>query len=155
MRADIPGPPFALRARVYFEDTDAGGIVYYVNYLKFMERARTELVRSFGFDQTVLQRENIIIVVHSVAVRYHAPARLDDELVIDATVSQLKRASVRFAQRIHRADGTLLCEGEVLVACVSGDRYKPRPIPAALAEAFAATRQEIRDTEQGVVDSAS
>ncbi|SDS72092.1 4-hydroxybenzoyl-CoA thioesterase [Halopseudomonas xinjiangensis] len=155
MRADSPGPPFALRARVYFEDTDAGGIVYYVNYLKFMERARTELVRSLGFDQSVLQRENIIFVVHSVAARYHAPARLDDELVISAAVSALKRASVRFAQRIHRADGTLLCEGEVLVACVSGDRYKPRPIPAALAEAFAANGQETRKTEQGVVDSAS
>ena len=72
MRADNLGPPFVLRARVYFEDTDAGGIVYYVNYLKFMERARTELVRHLGFDQSVLQRDNIIFVVHSVAARYHA-----------------------------------------------------------------------------------
>lgn len=155
MRADSPGPPFALRARVYFEDTDAGGIVYYVNYLKFMERARTELVRFLGFDQSVLQRENIIFVVHSVSARYHAPARLDDELVVSAAVSELKRASIRFVQQIRRGDGTLLCEGEVLVACVSGDRYKPRTIPAALAEAFAASRQEKRDPEQGVVDSAS
>lgn len=139
MRAEKQGLPFALTARVYFEDTDAGGIVYYVNYLKFMERARTELVRSLGFDQSVLQRENIIFVVHSVAARYHAPAQLDDELVVTAAVLKLKRASVRFTQRVTRADGQLLCEGEVLVACVSGDRYRPRAIPAALVEAFAST----------------
>ncbi|EZQ19072.1 tol-pal system-associated acyl-CoA thioesterase [Pseudomonas sp. G11-1] len=146
-----PGQPFELRARVYFEDTDAGGIVYYVNYLKFMERARTELVRSLGFDQSALQRENIIFVVHSVAARYHAPACLDDELVISAAVLELKRASVRFAQQVRRADGKLLCEGEVLVACVSADRYKPRMIPAALGAAFG-TRQS---SQEGEVDSAT
>ncbi|HDZ56264.1 MAG TPA: tol-pal system-associated acyl-CoA thioesterase [Pseudomonas xinjiangensis] len=155
MRADSPGPPFALRARVYFEDTDAGGIVYYVNYLKFMERARTEMVRSFGFDQSVLQRENIIFVVHSVAARYHAPARLDDELVITTEVLELKRASVRFRQRVKRLDGVLLCEGEVLVACVSADRYKPRIIPVALGEAFRAARAEPCTAERGEAKSAS
>lgn len=127
-----------LRARVYFEDTDAGGIVYYVNYLKFMERARTEWVRSLGFDQSVLQGENIIFVVHSVAARYHAPARLDDELVVGVDVLELKRASIRFHQRVTHVDGVLLCEGEVLVACVSADQYKPRAIPAALSDAFRA-----------------
>lgn len=155
MPADIPGQPFALKARVYFEDTDAGGIVYYVNYLKFMERARTELVRSLGFDQSVLQRENIIFVVHSVSARYHAPARLDDELVVSAAVLELKRASVRFAQQVRRADGVLLCEGEVLVACVSADRYKPRIIPAALSSAFALMQGRQEKQEQGVAKSAS
>ncbi|PCC99904.1 tol-pal system-associated acyl-CoA thioesterase [Halopseudomonas pelagia] len=140
MRADNSGPPFALRARVYFEDTDAGGIVYYVNYLKFMERARTELVRSLGFDQSVLQVENIIFVVHSVAARYHAPARLDDELVVGVEVLELRRASIRFRQLITHVDGKLLCEGEVLVACVSADQYKPRAIPAALSDAFRAAQ---------------
>lgn len=155
MRADNPGPPFALRARVYFEDTDAGGIVYYVNYLKFMERARTELVRSLGFDQSALQGENIIFVVHSVAVRYHAPARLDDELVVGVDVLELKRASVRFRQQIVRADGVLLCEGEVLVACVSADQYKPRAIPAALSEAFRAAQSGSSQIDQGDATRAS
>ncbi|WP_185266916.1 tol-pal system-associated acyl-CoA thioesterase [Halopseudomonas xiamenensis] len=155
MPADIPGQPFALKARVYFEDTDAGGIVYYVNYLKFMERARTELVRSLGFDQSALQRENIIFVVHSVSARYHAPARLDDELVVSAAVLELKRASVRFAQQVRRADGVLLCEGEVLVACVSADRYKPRIIPADLSSAFALMQGRQEKQEQGVAKSAS
>lgn len=155
MRSDISGQPFELKARVYFEDTDAGGIVYYVNYLKFMERARTEMVRSLGFDQSALQRENIIFVVHSVSARYHAPARLDDELVVSAAVLELKRASIRFAQQVRRADGTLLCEGEVLVACVSADRYKPRIIPAALSEAFNTMRSNQVKDEQGVAKSAS
>ena len=136
MRVERPGPPFVLKARVYFEDTDAGGIVYYVNYLKFMERARTELVRTLGFDQSALQRENVIFVVHSVTARYHAPARLDDELVVSAAVLETKRASIRFRQQVKRADGELLCEGEVLVACVSADRYRPRVIPETMRDAF-------------------
>lgn len=155
MRADNPGPPFVLRARVYFEDTDAGGIVYYVNYLKFMERARTELVRSLGFDQSVLQRDNIIFVVHSVAARYHAPALLDDELDITAEVFELKRASVKFRQQVKRTDGRLLCEGEVTVACVSADRYRPRMIPDALREAFMAVRAEPQTAERGEAESGS
>ncbi len=155
MRADSQGRPFALGARVYFEDTDAGGIVYYVNYLKFMERARTEMVRSFGFDQSVLQRENIIFVVHSVAARYHAPARLDDELLITAEVLELKRASVRFRQQVKKPGDVLLCEGEVLVACVSADQYKPRMIPAALRDAFEHHSAEHRMAERGEAKSGS
>ncbi len=155
MRADNSGLPFVLRARVYFEDTDAGGIVYYVNYLKFMERARTELVRSLGFDQSVLQRENIIFVVHSVAARYHAPARLDDELDITAEVLELKRASLRFRQQVRRTDGSMLCEGEVTVACVSADRYRPRMIPGALTQAFAASGAATRIAERGEAESGS
>ncbi|AQZ95063.1 tol-pal system-associated acyl-CoA thioesterase [Halopseudomonas phragmitis] len=155
MRAEMQGLPFALKARVYFEDTDAGGIVYYVNYLKFMERARTELVRSLGFDQSVLQRENIIFVVHSVAARYHAPARLDDELVVSAEVLEIKRASIRFSQQVRRSDGVLLCEGEVLVACVSADQYKPRMIPASLSDAFKATQMATVTAERGEAERAS
>lgn len=136
MHAEQSGQPFVLNARVYFEDTDAGGIVYYVNYLKFMERARTERLRALGYDQSVLQQQNIIFVVHSVSARYHAPARLDDELVISADVLEVKRASVRFGQQVRREDGTLLCEGEALVACVKADSYRPRPFPEDLAAAF-------------------
>ena len=155
MRADMPGPAFELKARVYFEDTDAGGIVYYVNYLKFMERARTELLRSLGFDQSALQRENTLFVVHSVSARYHAPAQLDDELVISTGVLELKRASIRFAQQVRRADGRLLCEGEVLVACVSADRYKPVMMPPVLGAAFKAVQAGQTTQDRGEVESAS
>lgn len=82
MRAQNGLESFAHRCRVYYEDTDAGGIVYYVNYLKFMERARTERLRELGFAQSALAGEDLLFVVHSSEARYHAPARLDDELLV-------------------------------------------------------------------------
>lgn len=139
MRAQNEAPPFVHRSRVYYEDTDAGGIVYYVNYLKFMERARTEYLRSLGFAQSELVGENLLFVVHSAEVRYHKPARLDDELAISAEVIELNRASLKFRQQVRRVtDDALLCEGQFLVACVRADSLKPRAIPEALREAFAA-----------------
>ena len=84
MRAQNGLEPFAHRCRVYYEDTDAGGVVYYVNYLKFMERARTERLRHLGFSQAQLAEDNLLFVVHSSEARYHAPARLDDELRVTA-----------------------------------------------------------------------
>ena len=141
MRAQNEAQPFALRCRVYYEDTDAGGIVYYVNYLKFMERARTECLRSLGFAQSQLAGENLLFVVHSAEARYHAPARLDDELFITAEVIELNRASLRFRQQVRRAtDEALLCEGQFVVACVRAENLKPQVIPAALRAAFAAVQ---------------
>lgn len=138
MRAQNHEPPFAHRCRVYFEDTDAGGIVYYVNYLKFMERARTELLRASGFAQSQLAVQSVLFVVHSCEARYLAPARLDDELLVSADVIELNRASLRFRQQVRRAaDNVLLCEGQFLVACVRADSFKPRAIPTALFTAFA------------------
>ncbi|PHN45951.1 hypothetical protein ALQ76_00038 [Pseudomonas syringae pv. atrofaciens] len=138
MRAQNGVQSFAHRCRVYYEDTDAGGIVYYVNYLKFMERARTERLRELGFAQSELAQENLLFVVHSSEARYHKPARLDDELLVSAEVTELNRVSLRFNQQIRRAsDATLLCEGQFLVACVSADSFKPRAIPEALRAAFA------------------
>lgn len=132
--------PFTHRCRVYYEDTDAGGIVYYVNYLKFMERARTERLRTLGYAQSAMAEEGSLFVVHSAEARYLAPARLDDELLITAEVAELNRASLRFHQQIRRAsDDVLLCEGRFLVACVRSENLKPRAIPAALHEAFAAS----------------
>ena len=140
MRAQHGGQPFEHRLRVYYEDTDAGGIVYYVNYLKFMERARTERLRALGFAQSQLAGENLLFVVHSAEARYHAPARLDDELIVSAEVEELNRASLRFRQKVRRAtDGALLCEGRFLVACVRADTLKPRAIPEVLRAAFAGT----------------
>jgi 4-hydroxybenzoyl-CoA thioesterase len=138
MRAQNGGQSFAHRCRVYYEDTDAGGIVYYVNYLKFMERARTERLRELGFAQSALAGENLLFVVHSSEARYHKPARLDDELLVSADVTELNRVSLRFHQQVRRAtDDVLLCEGQFLVACVRADSLKPRAIPEALRTAFA------------------
>ena len=138
MRAQNGVTPFTHRCRVYFEDTDAGGIVYYVNYLKFMERARTERLRDLGFLQSTLAEEGLLFVVHSAEARYHAPAKLDDELLVSAEVIELNRASLRFRQQVRRAtDDVLLCEGQFMVACVRADNLKPRAIPQTLHAAFA------------------
>lgn len=138
MRAQAHANSFTHRCRVYYEDTDAGGIVYYVNYLKFMERARTERLRSLGFAQSQLIGEDLLFVVHSSEARYYAPARLDDELLVSAEVIEIKRVSLRFRQQVRRvADDALLCEGQVLVACVRTDSLKPRAIPEALRAALA------------------
>ena len=138
MRAQNEVTPFTHRCRVYFEDTDAGGIVYYVNYLKFMERARTECLRELGYYQSALAAEGLLFVVHTAQARYHAPAKLDDELLVSAQVVELNRASLSFAQQVRLAkDGTLLCEGQFMVACVRADNLKPRAIPQAMRAAFA------------------
>ena len=151
MRAQNEAQPFAHRCRVYYEDTDAGGIVYYVNYLKFMERARTERLRTLGFAQSQLAGEGLLFVVHSAEARYHAPARLDDELLISAAVTELNRASLRFRQQVRRAtDNALLCEGQFLVACVRTNSLKPRAIPEALRTAFADVSGAGKQSEQEI-----
>jgi 4-hydroxybenzoyl-CoA thioesterase len=124
---------FKIKTRVYYEDTDAGGIVYYVNYLKFLERARTELLRSKGFNQINLARENTIFVVHSAQVRYLSPARLDDELWITARITKMGKATLSFSQQVmHDTTGQVLCEGQVKIACVAADTFKPRALPTQL-----------------------
>ena len=139
MRAQNGLEPFVHRCRVYYEDTDAGGVVYYVNYLKFMERARTERLRHLGFSQSQLAEDNLLFVVHSSEARYHAPARLDDQLRVTAQVLELNRASLRFVQQVWREnDESLLCEGQFLVAAVRADTFNPRAIPPELRDAFVA-----------------
>lgn len=123
--------PFSLPLRVYIEDTDAGGIVYYVNYLKFMERARTEWLRTLGYQHYALTDSNYLFVVHSCAVRYHRPARVDDALRVTASLARLGRATLDFVQTVQR-DQELLCQAEVRVACVSADGVKPQPMPGEL-----------------------
>ena len=142
---------FEFNIRVYIEDTDAGGVVYYVNYLKFMERARTERLRHLGFSQSQLAEDNLLFVVHSSEARYHAPARLDDELLVSAEVIELNRASLRFKQQVRRAtDATLLCEGQFLVACVRTSSLKPRAIPETLRAAFAAVSGAGKQSKQEI-----
>ncbi len=128
---------FCLPVRVYYEDTDAGGVVYYVNYLKFMERARSEYLRQFGFNQHELAQLNTLFVVHSAQASYHAPAHLDNELLVTARVERHKRASLEFYQQVRRVhDNLLLCEGRFVIACVSADSFKPKAIPTQLQQSL-------------------
>jgi len=119
---------FELPLRVYVEDTDAGGIVYYVNYLKYMERARTEWFRSIGFEKPALFGDNLMFIVHSLNINYRRPARLDDQLVATARIIKHGRTFFLMAQSVFRGD-ELLCEAEVKVACVIRDTMKPSAIP--------------------------
>ena len=138
--------------RVYYEDTDAGGIVFYANYLKFFERARTEWLRAAGIQQQMLAvQEQRIFVVKSTAIDYHAPAKLDDRLEITVTVKKLGRASVEFQQEAWclgsvdsgtDSEARLLCSGGIRVGCVDAQNLRPAPIPAAVhacITGFAAT----------------
>lgn len=125
---------FTWPIRVYYEDTDAGGIVFYANFLKFFERARTEWLRACGVDQGRLAQEtDAIFVVRSTALEYHAPGRLDDLLRIDSTITRLGRATVEFDQAALRGE-TVLAAGQIRVACVDRTTLRPCAIPdAALA----------------------
>ena len=119
--------------RVYYEDTDAGGIVFYANYLKFFERARTEWLRATGIgQQALLDAGGTAFVVKSASLDYHAPARLDDELTIRTTVEKLGRASVQFAQQAWRGE-TLLTSASVKVGCVDVATMRPRSLPEDVA----------------------
>ena len=124
---------FSLNLRVYIEDTDAGGIVYYVNYLKFMERARTELMRSLGFSKKYILNYDFMFVVRDMKVQYLRPATLDDDLVVTAAIVQVRGASMVMSQRVRRGD-EVLAEGEVTIACVSRSGIKPRHMPADMVE---------------------
>jgi acyl-CoA thioester hydrolase len=124
---------FTIPVRVYWEDTDAGGVVYYASYLKFLERARSEWLRALGIDQVKLQREERLqFVVVEANIRYHRPARFDDELVVSVTLESLRGASVQMAQEVRRA-GELLVSAAVRAACIDADTLKPRPLPKALS----------------------
>lgn len=117
--------------RVYYEDTDSGGVVYYANYLKFMERARTEYLRALGFEQDRLRREQgILFTVHSLQVDFRSPARFNDALEVGAEISDAKRASLLFSQTVRRRDEpAVLCAGSVRIACVDADTFKPASLP--------------------------
>ncbi|MFZ6689091.1 tol-pal system-associated acyl-CoA thioesterase [Undibacterium sp. SXout11W] len=120
---------FIWNARIYYEDTDAGGIVFYANYLKFFERARTEWLRASGVNQQQLVQEfEVMFVVKATAIDYHAPARLDDELRLTVVVEKLGRASVQFLQQAWCGD-RLLVSGKIKVGCVGVTSLRPSAIP--------------------------
>ncbi len=129
--------PFQIPIRVYIEDTDAGGIVYYVNYLKYMERARTELVRSLGYDKPAIPQQGLLLVVHSAQVQYKKSAILDDQLQVSAAIGKLGRAAITFEQKIWRGD-EIICDGVVKVACVDDASRKPCALPESIYQALKA-----------------
>ncbi len=134
---------FRWNVRVYYEDTDAAGLVYYANYLKFFERCRTEWLRALGFEQQhVATREQVIFVVAQAQIDFIAPARLDDALTLTAQVARQARASLDFEQRALRVAGasepTLLARARVKVACVDRHTLRPTALPNALRHALSA-----------------
>ncbi len=137
MPATDVSAPFRHPVRVYWEDTDAGGVVFYANYLKFFERARTEWLRHLGFEQQVLRDSTgAIFIVTETQLRYRAPARLDDLLAVTVQLRHGGRASMQIAQQAWRGD-VLLAEGDIRIGCVDDRTFRPRRIPTELLALFA------------------
>lgn len=127
--------PFTIPVRVYWEDTDAGGVVYHASYLRFMERARTDWLRAIGIDQlSLIRNERLQFVVVETNIRYHRPARFDDQLLVSVKVTERLRASMTMEQEIRRGSptGELLVSATVRAACLDSDSLKPRPLPASM-----------------------
>ena len=127
--------PFTIPVRVYWEDTDAGGVVYHASYLRFMERARTDWLRSLGIDQSaLLQDERRQFAVVEANIRYHRPARYDDMLLVSVRVEELRGASIVMQQEVRRdaAGSELLLSATIRAACLDSDSLRPRPLPPAL-----------------------
>ena len=122
---------FRLPIRIYVEDTDIGGIVFYANYLKYMERARTEFMRTMGFDKPALF-DGLQFVVHEVWLKYHSPALLDDQIVVTAVPVNASRVTFEMTQRVFRGD-ELLVEGRVKLACVNADSKRPQAMPKLMS----------------------
>ena len=128
---------FLWPVRVYYEDTDAAGIVYHANYLKFMERARTEWLRALGFEQDALAREHgVVFVITESTLAFKRAARFNDELVVRSTLERLRGATIEFAQAVTDQAGNAFCSARNVVACVTANNLQPRRIPAHMMEIF-------------------
>ncbi len=124
---------FSFPVRVYYEDTDAGGVVYYANYLKFLERARTEWLRAAGFEQTQLLHDyNVIFVVRALTIEYLRPAQFNDELMVTVRLERLGRSAIEVFQTVER--DRRLIEAQVKIVCVDRASFKPVSIPAAVRQ---------------------
>lgn len=124
---------FSFPVRVYYEDTDTAGVVYYANYLKFFERARTEWLRTLGFGQTDMARtDGKVFVVRAASTRYLKPARLDDALTIGSQITRVGRASLEFSQWCER-DGEMLATGQIEIGCVAVDTLRPSAMPGPVS----------------------
>ncbi len=129
-------PPYCFEMRIYWEDTDAAGIVFYANYLKFFERARSEWLRSLGHGQETMRRDaGIAFVVSETAVRYRRPARLDDVLSVSVEIRHLGQASLEIGQQARRA-GELLAEATIRIGCVELGTFRPCRIPNDIRDSF-------------------
>lgn len=125
---------FNWQVRVYYEDTDAGGVVYHANYLAYMERARSEWLRTLGFDnRSLARREGVIFAVRRASIDYHRPANLDELLDVSVRLKKRGRASLVFEQQVRRGE-VLLCQGDILLACVDAASFKPTAIPQIILQ---------------------
>ena len=157
MLATTPEPDFRFSLRVYWEDTDAGGVVFYANYLKFFERARTEWLRSLGHEQERLRAEHgTLFIVTDTAVRYRLPARLDDLLEVTVQVQHAARVRMSIQQQVWRRDAresALLAEGTIRIGCVSSiegaGTFRPQRIPISILNAVRPGAFTEQFTEQG------
>lgn len=123
---------FEWPVRVYYEDTDAGGVVYYANYLKFFERTRTEMLRTLGYEQDVLRTaKNILFVVRTATIDYLTPARFNDVLTISASLAEIKRTRLLFTQAATR-EGIVVCQAQITIACINATTMRPTAIPQPL-----------------------
>jgi len=127
---------FRWPVRVYYEDTDASGVVYHARYVAFFETARTEMLRHHNFHQQQLLSEHIAFVVRRMTVDYLAPARLDEQLEVQSEITSMRGASLTFAQRIVNSDGTLLSQADVLIACIDPHQMKPIALPKSIVAEF-------------------
>jgi len=127
---------FRWPVRVYYEDTDASGVVYHARYVANFERARTEMLRQHNFHQQQLLSEQVAFVVRRMTVDYLAPARLDEQLEVQSEITCLRGASLTFAQRIVNSDGALLSQADVLIACIDPHQMKPRALPKSIVAEF-------------------
>ena len=125
--------PFSFPIRVYWEDTDAGGVVYHASYVRFLERARTEWLRALGIGQQALREsEDLVLVVRAMELDFHKPARLDDELQVSVVLAERRNASLLMEQVISRGDQALV-RANVRVACLVASSFRPRALPEWLA----------------------
>jgi acyl-CoA thioester hydrolase len=127
---------FRWPVRVYFEDTDAGGVVYHARYVAFYDRARTEMLRQHNVHQQQLLSEHTAFAVRRMTIEYLAPARLDDTLEVQSEITVMRGASLTFAQRILDTHGNLLSCAEVLIACIDPHQMKPRALPKSIVAEF-------------------
>lgn len=127
---------FSLPIRIYFEDTDSGGVVYHSNYLKFMERARTEWLSALGIDQRHLKQDkHIMFVVHRIDIQYKLPARFNDNLIVKSALKDIGSSKIEFRQMIYR-ENEMLIDASVDVACIDSEKFKPVRIPPTIKQAM-------------------
>ncbi|CAG8998346.1 MAG: Acyl-CoA thioesterase YbgC [Candidatus Celerinatantimonas neptuna] len=123
-----------IKIRIYYEDTDAGGIVYHANYLKYMERGRTEWLRDLGVDQDQLKENGLVFVASEAAIKFHQPARFNQLLTVSTQVAKLRKVSILFEQQIYDQNDVLIASSEVVIASVDSNTMKLKAIPAQVKE---------------------